>query len=75
MKVRKYIVQKSRLYNNKWWGPEWERGESEGPRIAASLFLINRTTAFNDLSRWQPVIGQIELRILALVKPYRTHPN
>ena len=57
-----------------------------GPRIAASLLpdqlqawdfphrtpAFNRTSAFNDPSRCQPVIGQIVLRI---VKPHRTHPN
>ena len=35
----------------------------------------HRMPAFNDPSRCQLVIGEIELRILALVKPHRTHPS
>ena len=36
---------------------------------------FNRTTAVNDPSSCQPLIGHIELRILTLVKPHRTHQN
>ena len=75
------MVRISLLCNNEprfyYGGPEFERGESEGPRIAASLFLnnhkrgifsyrtpaFNHTPAFKDPSRCQPVIGQIESRI------------
>ena len=59
------------------------------PRIAASPFLtnhklwifpyrtpaFNRAPAFNDPSRCQPVIRQIELLILVLVKLHRTRRN
>ena len=39
------------------------------------MLAFNRTPAFNDPLRCQPLIVKIELRILAHVKPTRTHPN
>ena len=61
--------------------PDFEWANQTGPRISASHFsdqsevwnfshrtlAFNRTSAFNDSSRYQPVIGQIELRISTLV--------
>ena len=67
-----------------FWRPEYERANQRGSRIAPSPFFLanhklgifshrtlafNHTQAFNIQSRCQPVIGQIELRISALVKP------
>ena len=64
--------------------PKFERGESEGPTHCRLHFFwpiksvgffriaLQRTPEFNDPSRCQPVIAQIELRILAIEK---THKN